>query len=223
MTKTLAYTISVLFHPLLIPSYVLVTLLAINPFMFGVNHVWGNEIILLQVFLSTFLLPAFSLLMLRQLDFIKSIELEERQDRIIPFIVTGIFYIGLAVFLVKTPNHSPLLLSSFILGATIALWVSFIINLFTKISLHAVAIAGFLAIVVISMQNLEFDHLMISLGSLGVVSMSTQTLLMLVILFTGMVGTSRLLLKSHAPFQVYLGYFVGFLTQFIANNFLTNY
>ena len=99
MVKALAYTISVLFHPLLIPSYALITLLAINPFMFGVNNIWGNEIILLQVFLSTFLLPSFSLLMLRQLDFIKSIELEEREDRIIPFIVIGISYIGLACLL----------------------------------------------------------------------------------------------------------------------------
>ncbi len=223
MTKTLAYTVSVLFHPLLIPSYALVTLLAINPFMFGVNNIWGNEIILLQVFLSTFLLPSFSLLMLRQLDFIKSIELEDKKDRIIPFIVTGIFYIGLAVFFVKTPNHSPFLLTVFILGATIGLWVSFIVNLFTKISLHAVAIAGFLAIVIITMQNLEFDHLLINLGSFGVFNMSIRTLLMLVIFLTGLVGTSRLLLRAHAPFQVYAGYFVGFLTQFIASNFLSNY
>jgi len=223
MTRTFAYIISVLFHPLIIPSYVLVTLLAINPFMFGVNSIWGNPIILLQVFLSTFMLPTFSLLMLRQLDFVKSIELEEREDRIIPFIVTGIFYIGLAVFLIKTPNHSPHILTVFILGATIGLWLCFLINLFTKISIHAVAIAGFLAIVILAMQQLEFDQLLFDMGSLGVVSLSMRTLLMIVILFTGIVGTSRLLLKAHEPFQVYLGYFVGFLTQFIANNFLTNY
>ena len=179
MVKALAYTISVLFHPLLIPSYALITLLAINPFMFGVNNIWGNEIILLQVFLSTFLLPSFSLLMLRQLDFIKSIELEDREDRIIPFIVIGIFYIGLAVFFIKTPNHSPLILSAFILGATISLWVSFIINLFTKISLHAVGIAGLLAIVVLSVQTIEYDHLLLDLGSLGVANLPMKTLLML--------------------------------------------
>ncbi len=223
MTRSIAYTVSVLFHPLIIPSYVLVTLLAINPFMFGVNSIWGNEIILLQVFLSTFLLPAFSLMMLRQLDFVKSIELEDREDRIIPFIVTGIFYIGLAVFLIKTPNHSPHILTSFILGATIALWVSFLINLFTKVSIHAVAIAGFLAVVILCMQHLEFDQLLIELGELGAIRLSMRALLMIVILFTGLVGTSRLLLKAHTPYQIYLGYFVGFLTQFVANNFLSNY
>lgn len=199
------------------------TMLAINPFMFGVNTVMGNPIILLQVFLSTFMLPTFSLFMLRQLDFIKSIELEDRQDRIIPFIVTGIFYIGLAVFFIKTPNHSPYLLTVFILGATIGLWVSFLINLFTKISIHAVAIAGFLAIVILCMQQLEFDQLLLDIGSIGAVSLSMRTLLMIVILFVGIVGTCRLLLKAHQPYQIYLGYFVGFLTQFIANNFLTNY
>jgi len=223
MIRTIAYTISVLFHPLLIPSYVLVTLLAINPFMFGVNNVWGNEIILLQVFLSTFLLPSFSLLMLRQLDFVKTIELEDREDRIIPFIVTGMFYIGLAVFFIKTPNHSPQILTVFILGATIGLWLSFIINLFTKVSVHAVGIAGFLAIIILAMNSLEFDQLLLNLGSFGVLNISIRTMLMLVVLFTGMVGSARLLLKAHEPFQIYLGYFVGFLSQFIANNFLSNF
>jgi len=223
MTKALAYTVSILFHPLLIPSYVLITLLAINPFMFGVNSVWANDIILLQVFLSTFLLPAFSLLMLRQLDFVKTIELEDREDRIIPFIVTGLFYIGLAVFFIKTPNHSPIILTVFILGATIGLWLSFLFNLFTKISLHAVAIAGFLAIIIIAMNSLEFDHMILDLGSLGILNISIRTMLMLVILIAGMVGTARLLLRAHEPFQIYLGYFVGFLSQFVANNFLTNF
>jgi len=223
MTRSIAYIVSFLFHPLIIPSYVLVTLLAINPFMFGVNTVWGNPIVLLQVFLSTFMLPAFSLLMLRQLEFVPSIELENREDRIIPFIVTGIFYIGLAVFFVKTPNHSPHILTVFILGATIGLWLSFLINLFTKISIHAVAIAGFLAIVILCMQQLEFDRVLIDLGSIGAIDLTMRSLLMIVILFTGIVGTSRLLLKAHEPFQIYLGYFIGFLSQFIANNFLLNY
>ena len=129
----------------------------------------------------------------------------------------------MAVFFIKTPNHSPLILSAFILGATISLWVSFIINLFTKISLHAVGIAGLLAIVVLSVQTIEYDHLLLDLGSLGVANLPMKTLLMIVVLFTGIVGTSRLLLKAHEPYQIYLGYFVGFLTQFIAYNFLSNY
>jgi len=169
------------------------------------------------------MLPAFSLLMLRQLEFVPSIELENREDRIIPFIVTGIFYIGLAVFFVKTPNHSPHILTVFILGATIGLWLSFLINLFTKISIHAVAIAGFLAIVILCMQQLEFDRVLIDLGSIGAIDLTMRSLLMIVILFTGIVGTSRLLLKAHEPFQIYFGYFIGFLSQFIANNFLLNY
>jgi len=45
-------------------------------------------------------------------------------------------------------------------------------------------------------------------------------ILMVVIVLAGLVGTARMLLGAHTPPELYGGYMVGFLTQFIALRFL---
>ena len=42
------------------------------------------------------------------------------------------------------------------------------------------------------------------------------------LLLTGLVGTSRLLLRSHQPKDIYMGFFAGVLTQFAAGLVLLN-
>jgi membrane-associated phospholipid phosphatase len=43
---------------------------------------------------------------------------------------------------------------------------------------------------------------------------------LIALLLAGLTGTSRLYLKAHTPAQVYAGYFIGILTQFIALRFI---
>ena len=87
--------ISVIFHPLLILTYMLILLLAVNPYLFGVNSLREKESIklVLTVMFSTFLIPAFAIFIMWRLKLITSIEMRDKQDRIGPFIVSGIFYL----------------------------------------------------------------------------------------------------------------------------------
>ena len=135
--------------------------------------------------------------------------------------IIGMFYIGLVVFFIKTPSQIPLVLSITFLGATIALWVAFIINLFTKVSVHTVGVGGLLGMIVLGMYHFEYTEFYLNLGSLGYFHIQMKILLMVIIVIAGLVGTARLLLKAHTTEQVYLGYFIGFACQFIALNFLT--
>ena len=221
LTRAAAYFISVIFHPLFVPTYMLVLLLLINPYNFGVSNISDGGFLVAQVVLTTILFPLFSMFMLKQLDFISSIELKKREERIAPFMIIGMFYIGLAVFFIKTPSQIPNVLSITFLGATIALWISFIINLFTKVSVHTVGAGGLLGMVIIGMFHFEYTEFYIKLGSLGYFNIKMKILLMAFILVAGLVGTSRLILKAHSTEQIYLGYFVGFICQFMALNFLT--
>lgn len=93
----LAQVISFVFHPLLILTYMLVLLLLVNPYLFGVNSVGdqASKLLIIQVFLYTFFIPAVSVLLFRALGLIKSLELRDRYDRIGPYILTGIFYLWL--------------------------------------------------------------------------------------------------------------------------------
>ncbi len=199
----------------------LVLLLLINPYNFGVSEISGGKFLLAQVILTTVLFPLFAMFLLRQLDFISSLELKKREERIAPFMIIGMFYIGLAVFFIKTPSQIPIVLSVTFLGATIALWIAFIINLFTKVSVHTVGVGGLLGMLVLGMSHFEYNEFYIKLGNLGYFNIEMKMLLMFCILIAGLVGSSRLFLKAHTSEQVYLGYFIGFICQFLALNFLT--
>ena len=198
----------------------LLLLLMVNPYTFGVNSLEESGFLIAQVILTTVFLPAFSVFMLRQLDFISSLEMPKREERIAPYLIIGMFYIGLVVFFIKSPSIIPNVLSIAFLGATIGLWVLFLINLFSKISAHTVGIGGLLGMVVIGTFQFKYDQFMLDLGSMGLFNINMKTVLVLTILIAGLVGTSRLLLKAHTTQQVYIGYFIGFISQFVAYNFL---
>ena len=88
-----AKVVSVVFHPLIIVTYSLVLLLVVNPYLFGVNHISEGGKILISVFGTTFLLPAVGVGMMKALGLISSLHMPDKQERIGPFILTGIFYL----------------------------------------------------------------------------------------------------------------------------------
>lgn len=215
MLRVAAHIISVVFHPLLMLTYMLVLLLLINPYLFGVHNIKGNAPLILFVFLSTFMIPAFAVFMMKQLDFISSIQMHDRMERTGPYIITGIFYLWMFRNVLDNPNI-PTAFTVFVLGSTIGLFLAFFINIFSKISAHAVGMGGLMAMVVISMFLYSYDDFVINLNSFGIVKCSMNTLLMASIVLAGIVGTSRLLLKAHEPKDLYGGYLVGFSAQLIA-------
>lgn len=220
MLRIFAHFISILFHPLLMLTYMLVLLMLINPYTFGVPSIEGNIPLILLVFLSTFAIPAFAAFMMAQLGLIESIQMKKRTDRIGPYIITGIFYMWMFRNIMENPTI-PTAYSVFVLGATIGLFIAFFINIFQKISAHAVGMGGLLGMVVITMLHYSYDDFVLNISSFGAYRISIYSLLMFVIILTGMVGTARLLLKAHHPQDLYGGYFVGFVTQFLAFIILT--
>lgn len=220
--QVLAKIISVLFHPLLILTYMLVLFLLVNPYVFGIHSIqepFGMQLIL-RVFLSSFFIPLVAVLMLRFTGLVQSLEMPERQERIIPYIVTGIFYLWLFRNLVDNTTI-PRLFSSFALGTTISLFLAFFINLFSKISAHAVGMGGIIGMIVLLMNYFpEYNVVQLPWGSEDFLEISTTLILMLALVLAGLVGSSRLSLKAHEPLDLYGGYFVGFVGQMIALRFI---
>jgi hypothetical protein len=221
MLKALAQGISYLFHPLLIVTYMLALLLVVNPYLFGVHSISDKEskLLLLQVFLSTFFIPGFSVAMLRFTGLVKSLEMRTRQERIGPYIITGMFYIWMfRNFLGST--QVPTAFSCFLLGATIGLFIAFFINIFSKISIHAVGMGGMVGMAVITMLLFSHDSFLLHIGPLGALELNMSWVLIGLVLLAGLVGSARLLLQAHEPLDLYGGYLVGFAAQFIALRFL---
>jgi len=218
MLRFLAYSVSVFCHPLFMLTYMLLILLTVNPYLFGVNKVGDSSFLILMVFFSTVFIPGVAIIMMKLLGLIESIELRDRQERIGPYIITGLFYLWMFRTLLDNPNI-PIAFKIFVLGATIALFVAFFINLFSKISMHTVGMGGLLAMVLITMFQYSHGAFWVDFSAFKF-QMSMTQLLMVVILLCGMVGTARLLLKAHDPQEIYGGYFIGIISQLIAMQFL---
>lgn len=221
MLKPLAQVVSILFHPLLIVTYMLVLLLLINPYLFGVYSIGDkfSKLLILQVFLSTFFIPGFAVAMLRFTGLINSLEMKTKQERIGPYVITGMFYIWMFRNFLGNAQV-PAAFSAFLLGAAIGLFIAFFINIFSKISAHAVGMGGLLAMVVITLLLFSHDTFLVNLGSGGTYEVSMYWVLMLTVLLAGLVGTCRLILQAHEPTDLYGGYLVGFVSQFIALRFM---
>ena len=213
--KLTANAISWIFQPLLMLTYMLILLLLVNPYLFGVNGVNDSRILILQVFITTFLLPGFAIFMMWRLKLIKTVEMRDKQDRTGPFIATGVFYLWTFRSALADSNIPTAFLIA-ILGATLGLFACFFVNIFFKISLHATGVGGFLGMVLITMWLYSYGSFTVNLPIVGSSEISINLVLMLSLLMTGLVGTARLILHAHSPKEIYTGFAMGLLCQLIA-------
>lgn len=219
MLRTTAQIISVIFHPLLMVTYMLVLLLVINPYQFGVYKMTDQWKLVLMVFLSTFVMPMFAVVLMRSLNMVKTMQMEDRFERIGPYILTGVFYMWMFINFKSNPLI-PKPLVVVMLGSTIALFLAFFFNNFSKISAHAAGVGGLVGMSLINTLFFNFDTFTLGFGPIGLYEISTNFVLMAVIVLAGIVCTARMLLGAHTEKQLYTGFAVGFAAQFIALFFL---
>ena len=217
MTK-LARFISILFHPLFILFYLLWILLLVNPYAFNLTDPIDKGFVFISIFMLSIGLPLISIIMMRFVGFVNSLEMSEKSERIGPLIATSIFYLWLFVNL-KRVDIIPPIFQSLALGSVIAIFLAFFINNFSKISLHAIGVGGLLSGLIIIRKFWAYDSFKMDL--LGKqLNIGIDILLIAVVLACGLVLSSRLYLKAHTREEVYGGFILGFLTQIIALRFI---
>ncbi|HMO38486.1 MAG TPA: hypothetical protein PKC76_00550 [Saprospiraceae bacterium] len=214
--RLVARLVSALFNPLLMPTYLLALLIIVNPYIFGVNGLGDSlsKLLMLRVFLSTFFIPLVAIVMLRATGLLQSFELRDSQERIAPYIITGVFYLWMFRNFYSN-SQIPTAYTTFMLGITIALFMTFFINIFSRISAHTVGMGALVGMVLITMLLFSYDTFIF-----GNRYLTMSTLLIAVLLLAGLVGTARQILYPYTPMDLYGGYFVGFLAQFIALRFI---
>lgn len=217
MSRVLAQILSFVGHPLLVLTYILLLLLLLNPFAFGVRDLGDPKAILLlvSVFSSTFLIPGFGVALMKPLGLIKSMEMADKQERIGPYIITGVFYLWLFKNL-ASGNATPELFNTFVFGATLGLFFAFFFNIFTKISAHATGMGGFAAMLLIT--AFKWPGVMAGIPcSGGSIQISALVLTAVAIVLAGLVGTARLALGAHTPADLYRGYLAGVAAVVVAS------
>jgi hypothetical protein len=189
----LASTISVLFHPYLIPVYGLV-IIFIAPTLYNYLPFEIKKLVLLIVLVNNILLPMSLIPFFVHHNLIGSWFMTERKDRVIPLFISTILYIVTAYIVFRFPV--PFFLKSFFMAAAFISLSATLINLRWKISLHSIGAGAILALVLI----LSFK-------------MYTPLLWFLIpsVLTGGLILSSRLKLNLHNPGQVWAGFLTGFL------------
>jgi hypothetical protein len=199
--RVFAYIFSVLFHPLFIPFYVVAFLVYYHPSYFSGFSYYTKLKLLLTTALNTVFFPAFAILVMKGLGFVKSVFLRTQQDRIGPYLSSMIFYFWAArVFFKFQPELTPVL-AVFMTGVFLTTAVALIANIFYKISMHAIGCGGMIGIFIIIMNS----NTMLMTWPLSIA-----------LLITGIVCTSRLVVSDHTEKEIYMGLVVGLVCQFAA-------
>lgn len=189
-----AQIISYLFHPAFIPIYVLSILLFAEPFLFVGGSI-GQKILLLgQAFVNYTFFPIISILLLKALRFIPSIQLKQQRDRIIPFVICNIWYFWIW-YVWRNQPEVPRLIVAFAMGIFLASSIGLLWNIYIKISMHGIAMGTAVAF--------------LSLLTIMPISANMTMYLAAFILIAGLVGSARLILKDHVPKEYYCGFFAG--------------
>ncbi len=196
--RTLANTISFLFHPLLMITYGM--LLALN---FTYLDMYPQRMKLFVAFgtlLSTAIIPGLFILLMVRTGMASDVDLSDRKERSIPYmiIVTSV----LLCIYYQFKMHMPFWLLAVLMGVCVALCLMLCINLFWKISAHAVGTGGLLG-AVMGVARLHMSNPYWAFIGLVVIA--------------GLVCTSRIYLKKHTPSQVYAGTCLGFICTFTAS------
>lgn len=194
MEKRLAQIISVVFHPLLIPSYVFLILIntyAQYALMMPHNY---SYLILLLVFLTSFVLPLLIILVMLKMKIIESLEMKTRQERALPLLVTAGFYYLTFHFLKQVPNFA--LFNVFMLGSALLAIIALLVNYLVKVSLHMVALGGMAG---------AFMGFSLALRE------NFMPFIIVIILAAGLTGYARLRLNSHNEAEIYSGFGLGFV------------
>ncbi len=202
--KLIARLISIVFHPLLFPTYGLLLLVSTNPGRFGHFGEKLHVVWLIIVFALTVVFPMVWMLMMKRLEMIDSLSLETTKDRIVPFIATATFYLW-TTWMFKSNVHLKIptdkLIFLMMLGCSFTIFFALLANIGMKISLHAMGAGNLLGIILPLIRISSYDLRFLFVG---------------LILVAGLIGASQLILKRHTEREVFTGYLLGFTAQFIA-------
>jgi len=198
MEVRIARIVSYALHPLLMPTLAYVLMLNFDAFYSFLIPVNVKLLLIGMIFFTTFVLPATMNYFLLQKGIIRSFQMETREERLFPFMITAIFFY-LSAYLVRS-FHLPGLFYLFSLCSTMLVVISLFINFALKTSIHMTGIGGLTG----TFLALSFKWV-------------TDFRLLIIVLFllAGIIGWSRLRLKAHRPLEIYIGYGTGFLLMFL--------
>jgi len=189
------------FHPVLFATISALLYFMIQPHALPKVFVYK---ILAVIFISTYIIPILFLFILKQRNSIDDFHLKTIKERKLPVLFFITITVLLAMRLIEI--HVVNLLAYSFYGAALAMFMVFVLFYFKiKTSLHTLAIGGLTGFIIVISYHYKM-RLLILISALF-------------ILF-GIVAYARLKLKAHSIKEIYLGYFIGIISQFLVYFFI---
>ena len=197
MEERIARIISIIFHPLLIPTYLISFLIFQNAFFALVIPYQAKWQIIALIFILSAVFPLMVLFGMHRFGLVQSLHMDRREERLYPYIATAIFFF-LTYYMIWQTNISPVYYYC-LLGASILAVITLLINIFWKVSAHTISIGA----VIGALSGLQV-----------VLHLDFIWYIALTILAAGIIGYARLKVGTHTQSQIYAGYVIGFFVMF---------
>ncbi|UOQ66023.1 hypothetical protein [Hymenobacter volaticus] len=197
MNRSIALLFSVVCHPLLLPSYLFYVVCYELPGVVRYPLPANRWQLTCLVALFTFVLPSVGTALLLWRGLITgSMELPERRQRPLPFLLATLSFGAATLLLNSMPEAVDALLRYMLLGMTLAVLLTLLVSLRWKISAHGVGVGGAVGLMMVlyvrdTSTGFPIGWLLAS------------------ILLAGVVLSARLALNAHTPAQAWAGFSLG--------------
>lgn len=188
--------ISTILHPTVLPT--------VGAFLYFIFVTQTFEkrlqlIVLGLIFVLTYIVPILLLFFLKNFGFIKDFQVSTIKERRVPviFMILILYFLGNTIIQIPMIRNLGILFYGTSLSL-ICIYILFSIKL--KSSLHLVSMGNMLGFFLI-MTNVN--------------NLSILFIIILLIFLSGILASSRLYLKAHTPIELLIGFFLGFISQFL--------
>ena len=198
MEDKIANIISVLLFPLFFPSYAILIFFYYNNFNTYLIPLNAKFMVFTIIFITTCIFPVLFMYIMQRKGMIKSIQLETREERVFPLIITIIFFF-VAYYMLRHIEVLELF-HFFLIGSTLLVIIALLINFLTKISIHMIGVGGMTGTLIGLSLRMNADLVV---------------LINISLILSGLTGYARLKLKAHNQSQIYSGFLCGLLIMLI--------
>ncbi|MDX2429692.1 MAG: hypothetical protein QNK35_02090 [Bacteroides sp.] len=190
--KTAARLITILFHPLIMPTIGLLIILNSGTYLSLLDPA-AKRAVLFVMALGTLLFPLMMIPVLYYRNLISSLQNASREERFLPYLIILILYVITFVYFLRLPLSK--VIHAYVLSVSILLFLMMVVTLWFRICGHTAALGGIVGLIIALILLYETP---------------LELFLAAAILIAGLVATSRLKLEVQRPVEVYTGFLLGF-------------
>ncbi len=195
--KTFYKAITLIFQPLLMPTFGMMILMNMT-FFVGLPPLW-RWISIIGTFIFTAVLPAIPILVMLRKGEINDLFISKKEQRTMPYLISFLAYVFWSMFMWRTLQF-PMFIVAMGIGSAVSIITITVINLKWKISAHLGGVGGLTGAVFGVCYRMAINPLMF---------------LIVILAISALVALARMELKAHTPGQVLAGFVVGFLAVFL--------